>query len=68
MKIIPTRTMRLGGRRVEAGKAIDVPETDAALALRHGWAVEAKGKAGKEKAASPPDGGEQQPIDTAAGE
>ena len=44
MKIVPNRTMRLGGRRVEFGKAVDVPEEDAALALRHGWAAEAPAK------------------------
>lgn len=44
MKIVPNRTMRLGGRRVEFGKAVDVPEDDAQLALRHGWAVEAPAK------------------------
>lgn len=44
MKIVPNRTMRLGGRRVEFGKTVDVPEDDAALALRHGWAVEAPAK------------------------
>ena len=44
MKIVPNRTMRLGGRRVEFGKAVDVPKDDAALALRHGWAVEAPAK------------------------
>lgn len=41
MKIVPTRTMRLGGRRVEVGKPVEVPEDDATLALRHGWAVKA---------------------------
>lgn len=46
MKIIPNRTMRLGGRRVEFGKPVDVPEDDAKLALRHGWAVEAPAKRG----------------------
>lgn len=44
MKIIPNRTMRLGGRRVEFGKPVEVPEEDAKLALRHGWAVEAPAK------------------------
>ena len=44
MKIIPNRTMRLGGRRVEFGKPVEVPEDDAKLALRHGWAVEAPAK------------------------
>ena len=44
MKIIPNRTMRLGGRRVEFGKPVEVPEEDARLALRHGWAAEAPAK------------------------
>ena len=44
MKIVPNRTMRLGGRRVEFNKAIDVSEDDARIALRHGWAVEAPAK------------------------
>lgn len=39
MRIIPTRTMRLGGQHVEQGRPADVPDEDAALALRHGWAV-----------------------------
>lgn len=52
MKIIPNRTMRLGGRRVEAGKAIDVPEADAELALRHCWAIKAPAKAAGKPAES----------------
>jgi hypothetical protein len=44
MKILPNRTMRLGGKRVEAGKVIDVPQADGDLAVRHGWAVPAPGK------------------------
>lgn len=44
MKIVPHRTMRLGGRRVECGKPVDVPEDDAHLALRMGWAAEAPAK------------------------
>lgn len=55
-RILPTRTHRLGGARVEAGVAVDVPAADADLALRHGWAVLAgDGKAkpkGKAKTAS----------------
>ena len=56
MKIVPTRTMRLGGRRVEFGKPVEVPEEDARLALRHGWAAEAPAKrasAAKADAAEP---------------
>ena len=56
MKIIPNRTMRLGGRRVEFGKPVEVPEEDARLALRHGWAAEAPAKrasAAKADAAEP---------------
>lgn len=44
MKIVPARTMRLGGRRVESGKPVEVPDEDAQLALRHGWAVAAAAK------------------------
>ena len=56
MKIVPNRTMRLGGRRVEFGKPVEVPEEDARLALRHGWAAEAPAKrasAAKADAAEP---------------
>ena len=48
--------MRLGGRRVEFGKPVEVPEGDAALALRHGWAAEApvkRASAAKADAAEP---------------
>lgn len=54
MKLIIHRTMRLGGQRYEAGDTVDVPEADAELALRHGWAGKptkvvspAKAKGGK---------------------
>ena len=47
MKIVPTRTHRLGGRRVEAGKAVEVSDDDARLALRHGWAVKAPANSAK---------------------
>lgn len=50
MKILPNRTMRLGGKRVEAGKPVDVPQVDGDLAIRHGWAVVVP--ADKAKAAS----------------
>lgn len=56
MKIVPNRTMRLGGRRVEFNKAIEVSDEDARLALRHGWATEAPAKragAAKAEAAEP---------------
>ena len=54
-RIIPTRTMRLEGRRVEFGKPVDVSDEAAELALRHGWATkaQAKAKAAKEGAPSP---------------
>ena len=48
VRILPTRTHRLGGARVEAGVAVDVPAADADLALRHSWAVLA-GDDGKAK-------------------
>lgn len=47
MKIIPNRTMQLGGNHVARGKEVEVSAADGALAIRHGWAVEAKPKAGK---------------------
>lgn len=55
MKIIPTRTMFLDGRRVVAGKAEEVSKSEGELAIRHGWAIEAKDKAesdAKNKAAA----------------
>ena len=69
MKIVPNRTMRLGGRRVEFGKPVEVPEEDARLALRHGWAAEAPAKrasAAKADAAEP--AAEQPATPDAAGE
>lgn len=69
MKIVPNRTMRLGGRRVEFGKPVEVPEEDARLALRHGWAAEAPAKrasAAKAEAAEP--AAEQPAATDAAGE
>lgn len=45
MKIIPNRTMRLGGEHLERGKAVEVSDNDGEKAIRHGWATEAKGKA-----------------------
>lgn len=45
MKIIPKRTMFLDGRRVVAGKVEDVSKSEGDLAIRHGWAVEAKAQA-----------------------
>lgn len=44
MRIIPNRTMRLGGRRVEFGKPVEVPDEDAQLAMRQGLAVAAAAK------------------------
>lgn len=41
VRILPIRTMQLGGQRVEAGVPADVPAADAELALRHGWATAA---------------------------
>lgn len=45
MKIIPLRTMRLGGEHVEQGKPVEVDKAEADRAIRHGWAVAAPGKA-----------------------
>jgi hypothetical protein len=44
MKLIPNRKMRLGGQHVEAGKPVDVPAEDGALAVRMGWAVAEEAK------------------------
>ena len=69
MKIVPNRTMRLGGRRVEFVKPVEVPEEDAGLALLHGWAAEALAKrasAAKADAAEP--AAEQPATPDAAGE
>lgn len=52
-RIIPRRTMRLEDERVEAGKAVEVSEAAAELALRHGWADEAPAKAPRKPAAAP---------------
>lgn len=69
MKIIPNRTMRLGGRRVEFGKPVEVPEDDARLALRHGWAAEAPAKrASAAKTAAAETAAEQPATPDAAGE
>ena len=68
MKIIPNRTMRLGGRRVEFGKPVEVREEDARLALRHGWAAEAPAKrASAAKAAAAETAAEQPATPDAAG-
>ena len=63
MKIVPNRTMRLGGRRVEFGKPVEVPEEDARLALRHGWAAEAPAK---RASAAKADAAETAAVETAA--
>ena len=52
-RIIPRRTMRLEDERVEAGKAVEVSEAAAELALRHGWADEAPAKAPRKPPAAP---------------
>jgi membrane protein involved in colicin uptake len=39
MKILPKRSMRLGGKDVQAGKPAEVSKEDGELAIRHGWAV-----------------------------
>lgn len=43
MKIIPTRTMQLGGKDVLEGVAVDVSPADGAAAIAAGWAVAASG-------------------------
>lgn len=47
MKIIPTRTMRMGGKHLERAIPVDVSEADGATAIRHGWAVAAPVKTGR---------------------
>ena len=66
MKIIPNRTMRLGGRRVEFGKPVEVPEEDARLALRHGWAAEAPAKRASAAKADAVEPAAEQPATTDA--
>ena len=69
MKIVPNRTMRLGGRRVEFGKPVEVPDEDARLALRHGWAAEAPAKRASAAKADAAETAAEQPATTdAAGE
>jgi hypothetical protein len=51
MKIIPKRTMFLDGRRVVAGKVEEVSKSEGDLAIRHGWAAEAKPSADAKKSA-----------------
>ena len=66
MKIVPNRTMRLGGRRVEFGKPVEVPEEDARLALRHGWAAEAPAKRASAAKADAAEPAAEQPATTDA--
>jgi hypothetical protein len=47
MKIIPIRTMRLGGKHLERATPVDVTEANGAHAIRHGWAVAAPAKPGR---------------------
>jgi hypothetical protein len=44
MKITPLRTMWLDGKRVEKAKTTEVSTKEGELAIRHGWAIEAKEK------------------------
>ena len=39
VRILPTRTHRLAGQRVQVGVPATVPADAADLAIRHGWAV-----------------------------
>jgi|GEM_PF-4456932 len=57
MKIIPLRTMRLDGQRVEQGKPDDVSDAAGDLAIRHGWATKVDKPAAKSaaKPAAKPD-------------
>ena len=66
MKIVPNRTMRLGGRRVEVNKAVDVSEDDARIALRHGWAAEASAKRASAAKAEAVEPAAEQPATTDA--
>lgn len=47
MKIIPNRTMRLGGQHLQRAIPADVADADGALAIRQGWAVVAPAKPGR---------------------
>ena len=61
MRITPSRSMRLAGRHLPEGVPADVPEAEAQLALRHGWAVAVPdGKAPRRKAEAeqPQEGGD----------
>lgn len=53
MRILPTRKMQLAGRRCDIGVPVEVPESDARLALRSGWAV-VEPESGAEPAAAKP--------------
>lgn len=51
MKIVPTRSMHLGGKDVYEGVAVSVSDADGAYAITAGWAVAARA----EDAADPAD-------------
>lgn len=63
VRILPTRTHRLGGERVEAGVPVGVPAAHAELALRHGWAVLAVDDKARPKAKAKPDPAPEAPQD-----
>ena len=54
MKIIPSRTMRLGGEHLARGVAVNVCAEDAAKAIRHGWAVAVPAAAPRAEKKTPP--------------
>lgn len=51
MKIIANRNLSLDGKHIVAGKVETVSDAEGKLAIRHGWAVEAKAAADAKKSA-----------------
>ena len=50
MKIVPTRSMYLGGKDVYEGVAVSVSDADGAYAITAGWAVAARAEAAADPA------------------
>lgn len=50
MKIVPTRSMHLGGKDVYEGVAVSVSDADGAYAITAGWAVAARAEAAADPA------------------
>lgn len=62
MKIIPTRSMQLGGKDVHEGVAVTVNDADGAYAITSGWAVAARAEAAAEPAVSAGGGRKKAPA------